>query len=133
VLLTVTHSAIAMILQRCILPILRNSPRPHHHVSQLCVQMGLRRMATKSEAQEGTTVNAIRYSRVRRLISMSSTVQRWFRLRVIICPWCMATSARVHFSALTFSDVTDRYAVASHQHVRQSAGLFDVGHMLQSK
>jgi aminomethyltransferase len=29
---------------------------------------------------------------------------------------------------LTFCTV-----VASHQHVRQSAGLFDVGHMVQSK
>ena len=37
------------------------------------------------------------------------------------------------FSAFTFPHVSDGYAVASHQHVRQSAGLFDVGHMLQSK
>jgi aminomethyltransferase len=31
------------------------------------------------------------------------------------------------------SAVLDISPVASHQHVRQSAGLFDVGHMVQSK
>jgi hypothetical protein len=130
VLLTVTHSAIAMTLQRCILPILRNSPGPHPHVSQLCVQMGLRRMATKLEAQEGTTVSAVRHSRVRRLIpspslserhhsiiSMSRTVQRWFRLRAIICPLCMATSARVLFlpsHSLMFLTVMQLQAISTY-------------------
>jgi aminomethyltransferase len=32
-----------------------------------------------------------------------------------------------------FLVLSDLCAVASHQHVRQSAGLFDVGHMVQSK
>lgn len=37
------------------------------------------------------------------------------------------------YPSLSSPEVSDAPLVASHQHVRQSAGLFDVGHMVQSK
>ena len=37
------------------------------------------------------------------------------------------------YPSLSAFDVSDALIVASHQHIRQSAGLFDVGHMVQSK
>lgn len=37
------------------------------------------------------------------------------------------------YPSLSRLEVSDASIVASHQHVRQSAGLFDVGHMVQSK
>jgi len=68
------------------------------------------------------------------MIFTSKMVQRWFHLQDIICPYCMATPARVPLFILSkVSTIPDGSAVASHQHVRQSAGLFDVGHMVQSK
>jgi aminomethyltransferase len=37
------------------------------------------------------------------------------------------------YPSLSRLEVSDAPTVASHQYVRQSAGLFDVGHMVQSK
>jgi glycine cleavage system aminomethyltransferase T len=46
----------------------------------------------------------------------------------------MMMSAKARNSLLRGSnEVSDASTVASHQNVRQSAGLFDVGHMVRSQ
>ena len=61
-------------------------------------------------------------------------VRRWSRLRAITCRWYMGMSAKARIPLLGSSNEgSDAFTVASHQHVRQSAGLFDVGHMVQSQ
>ncbi|KAI0248775.1 glycine cleavage system T protein [Lactifluus subvellereus] len=101
-----------MILQRRIFPILKNGAWPRHYISQSSSLTRLRRIATKSEAQEGATL-------LRKTPLYDFHVQHGAK---------MVPFAGYHMP-LVYGDVGQ---VASHQHVRQSAGLFDVGHMVQS-
>lgn len=69
------------------------------------------------------------------MISTSRMTRRWCHSRASPCRSPMARSAQVR--TLTTSSISCQLsgssAVASHHHVRNSAGLFDVGHMVQSK
>lgn len=72
------------------------------------------------------------------MTSMLKTARRWLSSRGTRCHWRMETLAQVrtlfcnprcHFN----SESKKWKIVASHKQVRSSVGLFDVGHMVQSK
>ncbi|KAF8490002.1 hypothetical protein F5888DRAFT_1869350 [Russula emetica] len=90
-----------MILQRCILPVLKTSAR--------CAFPGFRRVATKSDSN----------APLRRTPLYDFHIKHGAK---------MVPFAGYHMP-LVYGDVGQ---VANHQYVRQSAGLFDVGHMVQS-
>ncbi|KAI0262342.1 glycine cleavage system T protein [Gloeopeniophorella convolvens] len=101
-----------MALQRRILPTLGKSLHTPVHASWPCARIGLRGLATKSEGDQLTT-------------ALRKTPLYDFHLKHGAK---MVPFAGYHMP-LVYGDVGQ---VASHQHVRQSAGIFDVGHMVQS-
>ena len=65
---------------------------------------------------------------------MSNAALRWYHLQDIQCLWLMGTLVKVVCMENSAGTHLLNYAlVASHNHVRNSIGLFDVGHMVQSK
>ncbi|KAH9017434.1 aminomethyltransferase [Lactarius pseudohatsudake] len=101
-----------MTLPRHILPIIRRRAYNHFYAFQPCAFLRSRWMATKSESQGGTTP-------LRKTPLYDFHVQHGAK---------MVPFAGYHMP-LVYGDASQ---VASHQHVRRSAGLFDVGHMVQS-
>lgn len=68
------------------------------------------------------------------MISMLKTMQKWFPLQGIPCRWLMETWVKVSFVFWETEEISKPFhVVASHSLVRGSVGLFDVGHMVQSK
>jgi glycine cleavage system aminomethyltransferase T len=117
----------------CILPVIRSRA-----YNQDINQVGVTRNYSKHNLRASACGSRQLDSRLREkhhcMIFIFNMVQRWSRLRAIACRRYMGMSAKVRISSLRDSnEVSDASTVASHQNVRQSAGLFDVGHMVQSQ
>ncbi|KAH9988571.1 hypothetical protein BJV77DRAFT_1021512 [Russula vinacea] len=99
-----------MIFHRCILPVVKTSAHIRHALSHSCAFAASRGIATKSDPDAQ---------------SLRQTPLYDFHIKhgAKLVPF-----AGYHMP-LVYGDVGQ---LASHQHVRQSAGLFDVGHMVQS-
>src|ERR1700722_2426477 len=68
------------------------------------------------------------------MIFILRTVRRWYLSRGTLCPSTMGTSIKVKKIPISVGFALRRFfSVASHHHVRESVGIFDVGHMVQSK